>query len=95
MLGYVSERRLLSLLDGIKEGELYQEQLRQRLCSMAGFAPYSVFMRLDRDANERISAYEILNFMRENREYTVSESDCLNIVRYFDTNNDSRLSFQE
>lgn len=95
MLGYLSERRLLSLLEEIKEGELYQELLRQRLCSIPGFAPYSAFMRLDRDANERISAYEILNFMRENREYTVSENDCLNIVHYFDTNNDNRLTFQE
>lgn len=95
MLGYTSERRLLGLLDAVKEGELYQEQLRQRLCSLAGFAPYSAFMRLDRDANERLSSYELLNFMRENREFTVSEGDCFNIVRYFDTDNDGRLTFQE
>ncbi len=93
MLGYTSERRLLDLLDTIKEGELYQEQLRQRLCSIPSFSPYSAFVRLDRDANEKISAYEILNFMRDNREYTISESDCINLVKYFDGDSDSRLTY--
>ena len=52
-------------------------------------------MRMDRDANEKISAYEILNFMRDNKEYTVSESDCINLVKYYDGDSDSRLTYHE
>lgn len=76
MLGYDSERRLLNLFDLLKNSEQDQERRRQRLCSIRDFAPYSAFMRLDRDARERISALELLNFFRDNREYTVSLSDC-------------------
>ena len=93
MLGYTSERRLLDLLEGIKEGELYQEQLRQRLCSLPSFSTYSAFIRIDRDANEKLSANEILNYMRDNREYTVSETDCTNLVKYFDGDSDTRLTY--
>ena len=57
------------------------------------FAPYSAFMRIDRDANERISALELLHFLRDNREYTVNETDCENVIKYFDSNADGKLSF--
>lgn len=32
---------------------------RERLCANRDFAPYSAFMRIDRNANESISAIEI------------------------------------
>ena len=67
MLGIESERKLKVLLDEIKGGESYLEYKRQKLCSLRDFAPYSAFMRLDRNANESISVIEILNFLRDNR----------------------------
>ena len=73
----------------------YQEIKRQRLCANRDFAPYSAFMRLDRDANESISVKELLNFLRDNREYTFSDDDCALLVKYFDSDNDNRLTFQE
>ena len=93
MLSYSSERRLFELLDTLKEAEMSQEINRQRLSLINNFAPYSAFMRIDRDANEHITAVELLNFLRDNREYTVTESDCHKVVQYFDSNNDGRLSF--
>lgn len=95
MLGFETEKRLKSFLDVIKDGESYQEIKRQRLCSIRDFAPYSAFMRLDRDANKSISSREVLNFLRDNREYTFSEKDCLLLIKYFDSDNDDRLTFQE
>lgn len=62
---------------------------------MLSFNPYSAFMRIDRDANEHITALELLNFLRDNKEYTVSESDCYGVIQYFDSNSDGRLTFKE
>ncbi len=52
-------------------------------------------MRIDRDANEYISHIEILNFLRDNREYTVSELDCYDLLKYFDSDEDGRLSYSD
>ncbi len=93
MLSYESERRLINLLETLKDIEYAQERRRQSLCSIRDFAPYSAFMRIDRDANEYISHIEILNFLRDNREYTVSELDCYDLLKYFDSDEDGRLSF--
>ena len=49
-------------------------------------------MRIDRDANEFIGSYELLNFLRDNREYTVTERECSNLIKYFDSDDDGRLS---
>ena len=85
MLGFESERRLLALLDNIRECEVTQERRRQRLCLIRDFSPYSAFMRVDRDANEWVSPLELLNFMRDNQEYTVSLSDCFELCKYYDS----------
>ena len=52
-------------------------------------------MRLDRDANDHISSFEILNFLRDNREYTISEKECNNLVQFFDSDSDGKLSYNE
>lgn len=93
MLGYSSERRLLHLLEAIRDGEVQQERLRQNLCQNPSFAPYSAFMRMDRDANESVSIVELVNFFRDNREFTINSDDCANLIKYFDSDDDSRLSF--
>ena len=95
MLGFETERRLYNLFEEVRVSEIAQENRRQRLCMNPDFAPYSAFMRIDRNANERISKYEILDFFRDNREYTISDQDCHNIVKYFDSNEDGQLNFNE
>ena len=52
-------------------------------------------MRIDRDANEHIGASELLEFFRDNREYTVTLEDCINLIKYFDCDEDGLLSFNE
>ena len=95
MLGYESERRLIELLLTVKDGEQRIESARQRLCLDRDFAPYSAFQRIDRDANEFITAYEIQNFLRDNREYSFSLRECEKLVKFFDSDEDGRLSFLE
>jgi len=95
MIGYETERRLKDLLIATGEGEQLIERQRERLGEIRDFATYDAFQRLDRDANERISGFEILNFLRENRVFGVSERECQQLVQFFDTDSDGRLTFDE
>lgn len=58
-------------------------------------APYQLFERLDRDVNGTVSSYEILNFARENNVYGITEAECHELVKFFDSDSDGRLTFSE
>ena len=93
MLGYESENRLKNLIVAVGEGEQGLEAARQRLCSIRDFAPHSAFQRFDRDCTNFVSSNEILNFLRDQRNFTVSESETYQLVKFFDSDEDGRLSF--
>lgn len=95
MLGYESESRLKNLLVAVGDGERGLEAARQRLCSIRDFAPHSAFQRLDRDNNNMIAACEVLNFLRDQRNFTISETECFRLTKFFDSDDDGRLNFQE
>lgn len=95
MLGYESESRLKSLLVAVGDGERGLEAARQRLCTIRDFAPHSAFQRLDRDSNNAVSACEFLNFLRDMRNFTISETECYRLTKFFDSDDDGRLVFQE
>lgn len=95
VLSYETERRLKNFLVAVAEGEQALECLRQRLCEICDFSPCSAFQRIDRSANDRISSCEILNFLRDNCNCSVSEADCDRLVKFFDSDEDGRLSFNE
>lgn len=95
MIGYETERRLKNFLVAVGEGELLLEKARQRLCEIRDFSPESAFQRIDRDANIYISSFELLNFLRDNNIFTVSESECYRLVKFFDSDEDGRLSLSE
>jgi len=94
-LGFESERRLKELLVAVGNGEMALESARQRLCNIRDFAPHSAFQRFDRDGNSAITSIEVLNFLRDQRNYGTSESETYRLVRFFDSDEDGRLSFQE
>jgi Ca2+-binding EF-hand superfamily protein len=56
-------------------------------------APHQLFQRLDRDANDYISSYEVLTFIRENGAVGISESEVNELIKFFDSNEDGRLSY--
>ena len=95
MLGYESERRLKNFLVGVGDGERNLEAARQRLCNIRDFAPHSAFERLDRDMSAFISSNEVVNFLRDNSVYHVSESEAYSLIEFFDSDGNKRLSFQE
>lgn len=65
------------------------------MCNIRDFAPLALFERIDRDANGAITSYELNNFLRDHHVYTISESEAFNLVKFFDSDNDNRLSFQD
>ena len=95
MLSYETERRLKNYLAAIGEGELQLESLRQRLCQICDFSPCMAFQRIDRNADDSVSAAEIYAFFRDHCVHSVSEGDLARIVRFFDNNEDRRLSLAE
>ena len=95
MLGYESERRLKNLLVAVGDGERDLEAARQRLCEIRDFAPMSAFERFDRDMNGQITSFEIINFLRDNSVFHISEGEAFTLVQFFDSNGNNRLSFQE
>ena len=95
MLGYESERRLKNLIVAVGDGERDLEAARQRLCSIRDYAPLSSFERFDRDMTGFVTSYEIVNFLRDNSVYHVSESEAFTLVQFFDSNGNNKLAFQE
>lgn len=95
MLGYESERRLKNFLVAIGDGERNLEAARQSLCSIRDFAPHSAFERLDRDCSGSVTSSEFINFLRDNSVYHVAESEAYSLVQFFDSDGNSRLTFQE
>ena len=71
------------------------EAQRQHLARMKTFAPYSVFCRIDRNANEALTSYDLLEFMRDQGVRDVSLGDCARLISFFDSDNDNMLSFAD
>lgn len=95
MIGYETERRLKNFLVAIGEGEQVLERSRQRLCEIRDFSPDSAFQRIDRDGNIYISSFELLTYLRDNNVFNVSETECFRLVKFFDSDEDGRLSLSD
>jgi Ca2+-binding EF-hand superfamily protein len=53
------------------------------------------FQRIDRSASETVTSSDLFNFLRENCLYTISEGELFRLVKFFDNNEDGRLSYNE
>jgi len=95
MLGLASEERLKALLVAVGDGERDLEGARQRLCAIRDFALHSAFERVDRDATAWVSGREIVNFLRDNAVHHVSDPEASDLVKFFDSDGNGKLSFQE
>ena len=95
MLGLEAQRRLKDFFMAVADGERDLEAARCRLCNIPDFAPRSAFTRIDRDASGRVSNLEICQFLRDNGIHHVSESEAFNLVAFFDSDGNSRLTFDE
>ena len=95
MLGYASEERLKALLIAVGDGERDLEAARQRLCAIRDFALHSAFERVDRDATNWVSSKELVDFLRDNAVLHVSDAEAFDLIKFFDSDGNSKLSFQE
>ena len=93
MLGFPSEEKLKAVLIAVGDGERDLEAARQRLCSIRDFALHSAFERLDRDASAFLSSREVVNFLRDNAVFHVTDSEAFDLIKFFDSDGNSKLSF--
>eukprot|EP00347_Sterkiella_histriomuscorum_P013646 403363918 len=79
----------------IAKGEKSIEKQRQKLALINKFEPYAAFMRIDRDQDGFVNSVEIIKFLRENNVEEATEADCFLIVKYFDSDDDGFLNYQD
>ena len=95
MLSYDTTRLLERTLQTISEYEVVIEHERQEICKIPKFAPYSAFCRIDRDARECIDSRAFLEFLKANGVSSCNIGDCAKLVRFFDSDGDGVLSYQD
>lgn len=64
MLGIETQYRLRDFLKAVADKELQIEGERQRLANISEFEPYAAFCRINRRGDKRVTAVEILDFLR-------------------------------
>lgn len=94
MLGTYSARMLKDIIETISEIEMICEGERQNICRMVDFAPYSAFCRVDRNAMECIDSFAISKFLQDNG-CNGTIGDCAKLVRFYDSDGDGILSYQD
>lgn len=77
------------------EQEIAAEKLRQVLCSMQEFEPYTAFKRIDRANSGLIDKKALCQFQRENGFREFDPEDFLSTIRYFDLDGDMKLNYHD
>ena len=57
--------------------------------------PYAAFTRIDRSLNGFISSLDILNFLRDNNVYHITEADYYYLIKFFDSDEDGKLNYPD
>ena len=95
MFGHESKLKVKELLVFTAEQEIAIEKLRQILCAMRDFEPYTAFKRIDRNNTGFISCNAFCQFQRENGFRELEPEDFQGIVRYFDLDGDKKLNYHD
>ena len=59
------------------------------------FLPYASFCRLDRGQTGFVSPMDLVLFFRDNGVMDVTESQCYYIVKFYDADEDGKLTYPE
>ena len=59
------------------------------------YSPYSSFCRIDRNENGFITPMNLVNFFRDNGIMDVTEATCYFIVKFYDADEDGKLTYPE
>lgn len=95
MFGQESKQRMKELFVYTAEQEISLEKLRQILCSMREFEPYTAFKRIDRGNSGLIDRKALCQFQRENGFRELEPEDFTSMVRYFDLDADKKLNYHD
>lgn len=95
MLGLEAQRRLKNFLIAVSQGEKEIEVARKYLANLPDFVPKTAFERLDRSNDLCITEVEIIEFLRENGIFDITENEVFHLVSYFDFNGNKTLSQEE
>ena len=95
MLRYETQSRLKQFLIAVTDGETSIELHRQVLAEQHRFEPYAGFTRIDRTAKGYIGAVDLLSFVRDNGIHDITESECFNLIVFFDSKSAGRLDYNE
>jgi hypothetical protein len=77
------------------EQEIAIEKLRQILCAMRDFEPYTAFRRLDRECLGVLDGNSLCQFMRENGYRELDPNDFTQLITYFDLDGDNKLNYHD
>ena len=69
--------------------------MRQILCSMRDFEPYTAFKRIDRNNTGLIDRKSLCQFQRENGFRELETEDFNALVHYFDLDGDKKLNYHD
>jgi Ca2+-binding EF-hand superfamily protein len=94
-ISYETKLKLKDLFLCLSEEEVKIERLRQVLASIPEFEPYAAFKRIDRQSTGSLSCKMICRYLRENGYRELESEDTMYMVRYFDQDEDMKLSFHE
>lgn len=94
-ISYDTKLKLKDLFVCLAQEEVKIERLRQVLASIPDFEPYAAFKRIDRLSTGYLTPKSICKYLRENGFRELEKEDIMSLVRYFDQDNDMKLSFHE
>lgn len=94
-LSHDTKLKLKDLFVCLAHEEVKIEKLRQVLASIPDFEPYAAFKRIDRLSTGYLTCKTICKYLRENGYRELEKEDITGLVRYFDSDEDMKLSFHE
>ena len=94
-LSMESQAKLKDLIVATAKGEMAIEKQRQQLARQPSFEPYSMFQRLDRNGKGLIDSREILEFLRDNKEHSWTESQAFYLMKFYDSDLDDKLDYTD
>jgi len=87
--------RVKELFVFVADQEIQIEKLRQILCSMKDFEPYTAFRRIDRANCGFVDRKSVCQFLRENGFRELEPEDFGSLIKYFDLTNSKKLNYHD
>jgi Ca2+-binding EF-hand superfamily protein len=94
-LSFDTKQKLKDLFVCLSQEEIKIERLRQVLSSIPDFEPYAAFKRIDRCSTGNLTCKTICKYLRENGYRELEKDDMACMVRYFDSDEDMKLSYHD